>query len=480
MAVFLLYPHQLFAPRYLPRFVEAVWLVEEPLFFYDPLQAPAFHRQKLILHRATMRYMADWLETEGYAVRYWTYHEVAREGTARAADLILQAANRQGLAEIHLFEPVDYLLERRLARAAARQGITLHFHPTPAFLTSRAENAAFQAGQQRYHQTTYYIWQRQRLKVLLDKNGKPVGGRWTYDTENRQRLPAGHRPPPLQLAEPNPYVEEAIAYIAQHFPTAWGASGPWWLPTTHAAAQAWLKAFLQERLYHFGPYEDAFEPDEPFLYHSVLSPLLNIGLLTPHEVLTETLNYAQTHDVPLPSLEGFIRQLIGWREYIRLVYDQIGTRLRKSNHWNHTQDFPSGWEEAQTGLAPVDTVLRRLYRWGYTHHIERLMVLGSFLFLHEVHPDKIYAFFMRSYVDAYDWVMVPNVYGMSQHASHLITTKPYFCGSRYLLSLSHFPRGKWADAWDESFWEWVRRHRTELASYPRLRPLLRNPKAQAS
>lgn len=479
MRLLLIYPHQLFPLETLPRWTQHIWLVEEPLFFHDPIHAPAFHRQKLILHRASMRHYAEHLIAAGYKVQYWEYDRLSQNGAAGAAAVLMAHAAREGAKDIYTYEPVDYLLERRLRRAAQQEGLSLTFLDTPAFLTTRAQNAAFLSQYKRYHQTSYYIWQRKRLHILLTDAGEPVGGRWTYDVDNRKRLPPKHRAPTISFPAADAYVQEATEYVRKKFPQAWGAEGPWWLPITHEAAAQWLDNFLQERLALFGPYEDAFEPEEPFLYHSVLSPLLNIGLLTPAQVVQRTLQYAQTHEVPIASLEGFIRQVIGWREYIRMVYDTAGTLLRKSNHWQHERDFPSGWEEAQTGCLPVDTTLRRLYRWGYTHHIERLMVLGSFLFLNEVHPHKVYQFFMRSYVDAYDWVMVPNVYGMSQHASPLITTKPYFCGSRYLLSMSHYPRGEWAERWDQLFWDWVARHREALSRYPRLLPLLRSPKLRS-
>ncbi|MCS6790516.1 MAG: cryptochrome/photolyase family protein, partial [Bacteroidia bacterium] len=382
MKLFLVYPHQLFAVEHLPPAKE-VWVIEEPLYFADPIHAPIFHKQKLILHRASLRRYADQLREAGYVVEYWAYGELMREGAPRAAEILLRRAYSRGFREVHLFEPVDYLLERRLAWAAERCAVQLRYHDTPGFLTSRRENLSFQSQQKRYHQTSYYIWQRKRLNILLTPEGQPVGGKWTYDVENRKRLPKGHRSPPIIPAPSDPYVEEATIYSEKHFPQAWGAAGPWWLPTSHESARRWLRTFLEERLHGFGPYEDAFESEEPFLYHSILTPSLNIGLLTPAQVLQETLSYAKETEVPLSSLEGFIRQIIGWREYIRMVYDTIGTPLRKSNLWHHTQDFPEGWETATTGILPVDTTLRRLYRWGYTHHIERLMVLGSFLFLNE-------------------------------------------------------------------------------------------------
>lgn len=476
MKVFLIYPHQLFPSDKFPPDVREIWLVEEPLLFREPVNAPAFHKQKLILHRASMRRYADELRELGFSVEYWEYAALTQEGATHANDFLMKQAASRGVEEIHVFDPVDYLLERRLARAAERSGIILTFHDTPGFLTTRSENRRFQARQRRYHQTEYYIWQRKRLGILIGADGKPVGGRWTYDTENRKRLPSDHHPPPIRFFSPDSYVVEATQYVEKHFPDAWGASGPWWLPVSREGAKAWFQTFLQDRFHAFGPYEDAFEAEEPFLYHSVISPLLNIGLLTPDEVVHDALAHAKAQATPLSSLEGFIRQVIGWREYIRMVYDTAGTLLRRSNMWNHQNDFPSGWETATTGIPPVDKILSRVFRWGYAHHIERLMVLGSFLFLHEVHPHKVYHFFMRSFVDAYDWVMVPNVYGMSQHASNLITTKPYFCGSRYLLNMSHYPKGEWCEKWDGLFWGWIARHKEALRRYPRLLPLLRSSK----
>ncbi|MCS6895437.1 MAG: cryptochrome/photolyase family protein [Bacteroidia bacterium] len=480
MAILLVYPHQLFPPDKLPSEIREVWLVEEPLLFGDPIHAPVFHKQKLILHRASMRRYADELQGLGFTVEYWAYATLVRDGAPHASRYLMRYAAARGICAFHVFDPVDYLLERRLVRAAQQTGISIIFHDTPAFLTNRVENHYFHVHQRRYHQTDYYIWQRKRLGILLTAEGKPVGGRWTYDTENRKRLPRNAYPPSLPQCPPDSYVSEATGYVEKNFPHAWGASGPWWLPTSREGALQWLDAFLRERFYFFGPYEDAFEAQEPFLYHSVISPLLNIGLLTPDEVVRRTLAYAEKEEIPLPSLEGFLRQVIGWREYIRMVYDTAGTSLRKSNIWGHNSDFPAGWASAETGIAPVDMTLRRVFRWGYTHHIERLMVLGSFLFLHEVHPDRVYQFFMQSFIDAYDWVMVPNVYGMSQHASSLITTKPYFCGSRYLLSMSHYPKGAWCEAWDKLFWGWVAKHREQLSRYPRLLPLLRNAKVNQS
>ena len=209
-------------------------------------------------------------------------------------------------------------------------------------------------------------------------------------------------------------------------------------------------------------------PDAPLVFHAAITPMLNHGLLTPREVLDAVLEAAsRSNAVPLPSIEGFVRQLIGWREYIRAVYEHHGRRLRSSNRWHHTRSLPAGVLTASTGITPIDDVMRRVNELGWCHHIERLMVLGNYLFLTETHPNIVYDFFMAAFTDALDWVMVPNVYGMSQDAAGgLITTKPYFSGSAYLRKMG-WPRGEWCDVWDALYWRWIIRHSDELRKNPR-------------
>ena len=199
--------------------------------------------------------------------------------------------------------------------------------------------------------------------------------------------------------------------------------------------------------------------------------MLNIGLLTPLQVVNAALTYAQRDDVEpisLASLEGFIRQIIGWREFMRATYDDLGPTMRRSNHWQHKHCLPNSFYQGSTGIDPIDDVVTRVLDTGYCHHIERLMVIGGFMFLCEIHPDDIYRWFMSLFVDAYDWVMVPNVYAMSQHADGgLITTKPYFSGSAYLRKMGYDTKGEWSDLWDALYWRWIWRQRSKLSKNPR-------------
>ena len=220
---------------------------------------------------------------------------------------------------------------------------------------------------------------------------------------------------------------------------------------------------MAERFEHFGAFEDAIEQGERWLWHSVLTPMLNIGLLTPQQILDRTLDFTTTRDIPLNSLEGFIRQVIGWREFMRATYEDLGVAMRTGNHWQHERPMPAAFYRGTTGILPIDDTIERVLATGYCHHIERLMVLGGFMFLCEISPDDIYRWFMEMFVDSYDWVMVPNVYAMSQHADGgRITTKPYFSGSAYIKKMSHYGPAPWSDIWDGLYWRWIFNHADEL------------------
>jgi deoxyribodipyrimidine photolyase-related protein len=268
--------------------------------------------------------------------------------------------------------------------------------------------------------------------------------------------------------KPRKFVE-ARAYVEKHFPNNWGLStGPHLFATSREESLSWLDRFMHERLEKFGDYEDAIVHHQPVLYHSVLSPMINIGLLSPQEVLDRVLDFAQ-RGTAINSLEGFVRQVMGWREFIHLVYHQSGRQQRTTNYWGFKRPIPDSFRKGETGIAPIDLTIQKLNRTGYCHHIERLMVLGNFFLLCEFDPDEVYQWFMEFFIDSYDWVMVPNVYGMTQFADGgLMTTKPYISGSNYLSKMSDYPKGNWQATWDGLFWRFMDVHREFFLSNPRL------------
>jgi deoxyribodipyrimidine photolyase-related protein len=450
----LVYPHQLFWPHPAAEGAELVFLVEDPLFF----RQYAFHKQKRMLHRATMkRYAGERMPQARYLEAMQLNH---------SADVIrfVQAAHCDS---IQVVDPCDDWLRRRLQAACAAEGIRLTLLPDPHFLTPSREIESFAGQKEKLFFTDFYIQQRKRLGILLTPQGKPRDGKWSFDADNRRKLPASVKPPAPRFPPENAFVTEARQYVRQNFPDAPGSDATFHYATSATEARAWLGDFLRRRFTDFGAYEDAISTRERILFHSVLTPTLNVGLLGPQEVVDEALQY--DNQVPLNSLEGFIRQVIGWREFVRLVYLTHGRSQRTLNFWGHSQALPAAFYTGNTGIAPVDHTIRSVLDSGYCHHIERLMILGNFMLLCDIRPNDVYRWFMELFIDAYDWVMVPNVYGMSQHADGgRMTTKPYISGSSYVLKMSDHKKGPWCAIWDALYWRFIDRHSEFFAANPRM------------
>ena len=329
--VLVLFPHQLFHSNVELARGKTVVLVEDALYF----RQYAFHKQKLVLHRASMRRHGAYLEAAGVRVTYLETDEARTMGAAAERIAKLRPAL------VHYIDPVDDWLERRLIREAQRAKLTLQHHDTPMFLNTVPELEDYFRGR-RMFMAAFYTEQRKRRGILM-KNGKPQGGRWSFDTENRKRLPKDLETPTLWQPSPNDsFVAEAAQYVERHFPENPGSVQHFAYPTTYAAAKRWLQDFIENRLARFGDYEDAIVARESTLFHSVLSPLLNVGLLTPQQVLDAALG---AQGIPLNSLEGFVRQIIGWREFVRASYVLQGRKQRTQNFWRHERELPQAfWE----------------------------------------------------------------------------------------------------------------------------------------
>lgn len=460
----LIFPHQLFEENPAIQPDAEVFLVEEFLFF----KQYNFHRQKLKYHRATMKFYESFLRGKCLKVNYI-------ESTQELADVrkLIPSLIVQGFTEIHFCDVSDNWLEKRIKNHADK--IKLVEHRTPMFLNSKDELATYFKSKKHYFQTDFYIQQRKKRQILLDANFKPTGGKWSFDAENRLKYPKNQIPPKFEFPNQNEFYKEAESYIKTNFNNNYGElKSDFVYPSTYAESRNWLKQFLENRFKEFGEYEDALVANEQILHHSVLTPMLNVGLLTPQEIIETTLDFAKKNDIPLNSLEGFIRQIIGWREFIRGVYEVAGTRERTMNFWNFKRKIPESFWTGETGIEPIDIVIKKVLETGYCHHIERLMVLGNFMLLCEFDPTEVYRWFMELFIDAYDWVMVTNVYGMSQFADGgLMATKPYISGSNYLSKMSDFPKGDWQKIWDALFWRFMDAHRDFFLKNPRLGMLVR-------
>lgn len=468
MEATLIFPHQLFRPHPAVKAGRSIWLLEDPLFWGNDRHWPfRFHVQKRVLHRATLVEFTAELEAAGHPV----VHVRANAGPTTTAEMLERALPRT-VTRLHVVDPVDDVLHRRLTRFASARQIELIWHESPNFLSPPDFRASHFGSERKPFLARFYAEQRQRLGLLMEANGSPRGGRWSFDTENRRRLGPRVEIPPVRFPPAHGSVSEAIKEITADFPDSRGECTRFDYPVTRRDARAWLDDFLNWRLHGFGDYEDAISEQHGILFHSVLTPALNLGLLHPHEVVTRAIAAAEAQQIPLNSIEGFVRQLIGWREFIRCAYEVRGVVMRTANFWRFTRRMPAAFYSGTTGIDPVDHVIRRVLATGWCHHIERLMILGNFMLLCRIRPDDVYQWFMELFVDAYDWVMVPNVYGMSQFSDGgSFTTKPYLSASSYVLKMSDFPRGPWCDTWDALFWTFIADHRDVFEANPRLRPM---------
>jgi len=453
----IIYPHQLFSNHPALTKGRPVYLVEESLFLTE---FPT-HRQKLLLHRLSLQAYKTLLEKRGYDV---TYIDV-RECTDTASVFAQIAAD--GIGQLHIVDTTDFWLEKRMAAAVDHHGFIVTRYESPLFLLEK-QDAVNRYEKSKKHLAAFYKKIRQDKNILIDTDGEPTGGKWSFDEDNRSKLPKKiELPTDIETFE-NTDVDAAQTWLANIDTEQYGETAVW-VPYTHPAAEEFLQEFLQDRFYNFGTYEDALTNRHTRLFHSTLSPLLNIGLLTPMQVVDAALTHATKHDIALNNVEGFVRQIIGWREFIRAAYECDGNNMRTQNFWKHTRTLPASFWDGTTTIDPVDDAIKTALQHGYNHHIDRLMVLGNVMLLSEIHPDEVYKWFMAMYVDAYDWVMVPNVYGMSQFADGgSFATKPYISGSNYIKKMSDFPTGEWEAVWTSLYWRFIGTHRDFFLSNYRL------------
>lgn len=449
-------------PAYADDEVEEFFFIESaPRFAKLP-----YHRHKIVLLVSAMRHTAARLEAEGRTVRRVTLDD---DLTFKAALSRLLEAHR--VRELTWMSDPNRPVDTRIEAICADHGVETDITEDALFLTPAADVDEWFADHPTPLMEDFYHWQRRRTGILMD-GGKPAGRRWNFDADNRKSLPKkGVEIPALPPPAHDDITTAVIAEVDERYPAHPGSAADFWLPVTPDAARDWLDVFVAERLHDFGRYEDAMKADEPFLFHAVISPMLNIGLLTVHDVVAA----ATRTDAPVASVEGFIRQVIGWREYMRGMYrahpklehvNALHLEKRIEKYWSTGERMPNDLP------LPVRTVLERVHRWGYAHHIERLMVLGNWFLLQGYAPREVNAWFLALFVDAYDWVMVPNVMGMSQFADGgFVATKPYVSGGAYLQKMGSW----WPSAQDakdsvftEAYWAFLERHEDVLAGNHRL------------
>ena len=459
-----------------------------------------YHQQKLTLLYAAMRHHAAALERAGHRVLYHRLEEPlvgssppASAGSAAAelpdSGTVLAAwIQRHGLRALHLLEPNDFHTQAALPALAERLGVPIHTHPSSQFLLSRQAFLAWAKDRRSVVMEQHYRKLRKSLGVLMGPDGQPLGGVWNTDADNRQTRAQFRKARPLVPSVPpptaDPVVREVAAQVARLFADHPGRAADLWLPVTRAGALAWLERFVAERLAGFGPWEDLMVDQEPVLFHSVLSPLLNIGLLTPMECVRAAEVALAEGRAPLSSVEGFVRQIVGWREFIHGMYWRHMPDYSAVNALEAHRPLPRWATTGDTELRCVSQAIEGALRLGYNHHIQRLMVLGNYFLLGGYQPQEVLHWYLEMYSDAYDWVMVPNVLGMVLYADGgWLATKPYAAGPAYLDRMGdHCARCRYnpkvktgpdACPFQGLYWAFQSRHADRFRNHPRLAMMVR-------
>jgi len=477
MIIFLIFPTQLFEYKYLPKNIkyDAIYIIEEPIYFTKY----KFHKLKLAYHRASMKSYYDYLNKYVKKIKYYEFSE--NYISDLKSDMVF------------FYNPIDHNLIKKIQSIKSSTMLE-----TPEFITTHEDlEKYYNANKSKKftHDSSFYRWQRNRLQILTPIAQKPSPKTYllSYDKENRLTFPKNQK----DVFKPSnnnssAYIIEAKKYVSKHFGNNWGDMNDFIYPIDHTGAKKWLMNFIKNRLANFGKYEDAFHSKIKFGYHSVLSPLLNIGLLTDKDILDALLPYLKKSKM-VNSLEGYIRQLIGWKQSMRYLYEFHISKFCKitdkkvigNNFLNHKRKISRRFWDANTGIPPVDACIKKMQQYSYLHHIERLMVMGQFFLLTMIDPDDVYEWYISLVsIDAYEWVMIPNIYGMIMYADGgFMMSRPYFSSSNYItkmndgeFSISKNANSKtvmgiklgdgnqynWDEIWDALYYNLINTHYTKF------------------
>jgi len=426
-----------------------------------------YHKHKLVLFLSAMRSHAEEIE-KNYNL---AYHRLSNQNTEKSYEDKLKETidSYADIREIITYDIEDHFFENRIKKFCKDQKLQLTIKDSPGFVTTKEKFSNYNEGVKKPFMHTFYQQQRKDLKILLEGDGKsPLHGSWSFDEENRKKLPKGIKIPQQPTSHPTDHTEEVKKLVDELFSDHPGGTENFRWATTRRQVLYLLDDFLKERFEDFGPYEDAISSKETFVFHSVLSPYINMGLITPDEVVDKALEYYKEHETHFPSVEGFVRQVIGWREFMRGIYHKYDSELN-TNYFNHKRKMKDCWYEGTTGITPLDDAIEKVKTYGYTHHIERLMVLGNIMLLCELDPEEVYKWFMEMYVDSADWVMAPNVYGMSQFSDGgIFATKPYIGGANYIKKMSDYGKGDWEDTVNGLYWRFIEENLDTFANNQRM------------
>ena len=459
-SLFLILGNQLFPHKHLRKYKDSTIFMCES---FDLCTFQKHHKLKLILFLSSMRSYADELKKNKFKVNYIDLKKDFKISYEKKLENFIK---KNKFEELISFEIEDKFFEKKISTLCKKNKIKLTFIQSPMFLNSRDEFKNYLSKTKKPFMANFYKIARAKTDILMENN-KPKGGKWSFDEDNRKKLPKDIKIPEMITAKETKHTKVLKQEINKIFKNHPGQVDNFWLPTTYDDAVKWLDYFIIKKFNLFGDYEDAVDTNNNFLFHSVLSPMINLGLLTP-ELIIERVRKVE-NKIKINSYEGYIRQIIGWREFIRGIYQNYDQQLEENNFFQHKNSLTKKWYDGTTGLDPLDHSIKNAQKYGYTHHIERLMVLCNIMNLCEIKPNEVYNWFMEMFVDSSDWVMSPNVYGMGLFSDGgIFSTKPYICGSSYFMKMMNFKRGNWNDIMDGLYWRFINKNRKFFQSNPRL------------
>lgn len=440
------------------------------------------HPKKIAFILSAMRHHAAALEEDGWCVDYVALEADGNSGSF--AGEVHRALERYDCTEVRVTEPGEWRVRRQFEELADTLPVPLAILPDDRFLCSREEFADWAKDRKELRMEHFYRWMRRRTGLLMNED-EPCGGQWNFDADNRKRPGDGLAPEPPRRQPPDATTKEVLDLVNRHFAGNFGTLEPFWFAVTASDAQAAFAQFVDTSLPSFGAYQDAMLNNEPFLFHAVIALYLNVGLLDPLTVCRTVEAAYRDGDIPINAAEGFIRQIIGWREYVRGLYWLEMPDYAEMNALGHSRPLPDFYWSGETDLTCLSTCIVQTREEAYAHHIQRLMVTGNFALLTGVDPRLVHEWYLAVYADAFEWVELPNTLGMSQFADGgRLGSKPYAAGGNYINRMSDYcgachydvkqKTGPEACPFNYLYWNFLDRHEATLSDNPRLAMPYRN------
>ncbi|BFN13237.1 cryptochrome/photolyase family protein [Marinobacter sp. RI1] len=441
------------------------------------------HKKKLVFIFSAMRHFADALAEDGWRVHYQRYHP---DNPAQSIEQVIAELVRECQPErVITTECGEWRLHEQISRWHKTLGIPVEIRPDTRFVCNIDEFARWAEGRKQLRMEFFYREMRKKTGLLMTSEGQPEGGQWNFDTDNRKKW-AGKPPAPAPFREePDAITTEVIELVNEYFSEHFGTTENFHYAVTAEQAQEALAHFVDFALPCFGDYQDAISDNEDWLFHSILSPYLNTGLLDPMEVCEEAVRAWHAGRAPLNAVEGFVRQIIGWREFVRGIYWLLMPGYARENRLGNSRELPWFYWTGDTKMRCMHKAINATARNAYAHHIQRLMITGNFALLAGVKPEAICDWYLAVYIDAFDWVELPNTLGMVMHADGgYLGSKPYAASGKYIQRMSdhcqncHYrvqdATGDRACPFNSLYWHFIDRHREDFANNPRMTMMYRN------